>query len=121
MEIGELYALETFATTGKAIVRDEGETSHFMLRPKVPPMKKGPKQDLVDCLRSNFRTMAFCQRFLERAGQANYATVLAQLVKAKIVDPYPPLADVKGSWVSQHEHTFGIFETGVEVFSRTTE
>jgi methionyl aminopeptidase len=121
MEVGELYALETFATTGQGIVRDEGSTSHFMLQAKVPPQKKGPPQDLVDCLRKNFKTMAFCQRFLERAGQSNYATVLSQLVRAKVVEPYPPLADVRGSWVSQHEHTFGIFERGIEVFSRTTE
>jgi methionyl aminopeptidase len=121
MEIGELYALETFATTGGGLVRDEGVVSHFMLQPKVPPLKKGPKQALVECLRSNFRTMAFCQRYLERAGQSNYNTVLGQLIKEKLVEPYPPLADVKGSWVSQHEHTFGIFEGGTEVFSRTFE
>jgi methionyl aminopeptidase len=121
MEIGELYALETFATTGNAIVRDEGSPSHFMIQAKVPPMKKGPKQDLVECIRSNFRTMAFGQRYLERAGQTNYGTVLAQLIKAKLVEPYPPLADIKGSWVSQHEHTFGIFEKGIEVFSRSSE
>jgi methionyl aminopeptidase len=121
MEIGELYALETFATTGNGMVRDEGATSHFMLRAKVPPMKKGPQQDLVDCLRKNFKTMAFCQRYLEKAGQSNYTTVLNQLIKGKVVEPYPPLADIKGSWVSQHEHTFGIFESGIEVFSRSTE
>jgi methionyl aminopeptidase len=117
MEIGELYAIETFATTGQGIVRDEGATSHFMLQPKLRPMKKGPLQDLVDCIRQNFKTLAFSQRFLDRAGQTN----LNQLIKQKLVEPYPPLADIKQLWVSQHEHTFGIFERGVEVFNRTHE
>jgi methionyl aminopeptidase len=121
MEIGELYAVETFATTGQGIVRDAGTISHFMLQPKLRPMKKGPLQDLADCIGRNFKTLAFSQRFLDRVGLTNYATNLNQLVKGKLVDPYPPLADIKQSWVSQHEHTFGIFERGVEVFSRTHE
>jgi methionyl aminopeptidase len=92
-----------------------------MLQAKLRPMKKGPQQDLADCISHNFKTLGFCQRFLERAGQKNYSTNLNQLVKAKLVDAYPPIADIKQSWVSQHEHTFGIFERGTEVFSRTHE
>jgi methionyl aminopeptidase len=119
MELGEVYALETFATTGKGQVFDDGATSHFMLAPKYAPLKKGSGKDLADCIQRNFKTLAFCQRFLERAGQRSYSTVLSQLIRQKVVDPYPPLSDVKGSWVSQHEHSFAILAKGREVFSRS--
>ena len=119
MEVGELFAVETFATTGKGLVLDDGATSHFMLSDVHHPMKAGSMKDLADCLQRNFKTLAFCQRFLERAGQRNYTHMLNQLVKAKIVNPYPPLSDEKGSWVSQHEHCFAILEKGKEILSRS--
>lgn len=33
MQEGEVYAIETFASTGKGIVHDNYETSHYMLSP----------------------------------------------------------------------------------------
>jgi methionyl aminopeptidase len=119
MELGEVYALETFATTGRGPVLDDGATSHFMLAPKYAPLKNGSCKDLVDCISRNFKTLAFCQRFLERAGQRNYSTILTQLVRQKVVHACPPLSDVKGSWISQHEHSFAILAKGREVFSRS--
>jgi len=121
MEIGELFALETFATTGNGIVFDHGLTSHFMLSPEVHHLKTGSQKALVNVIRNNFKTLAFCQRFLQKAGETNYRIVLDELVHAKAVDPYPPLADIEGSYVSQHEHSFAILENGVEVLSRTHE
>ncbi|OHS93917.1 Clan MG, family M24, aminopeptidase P-like metallopeptidase [Tritrichomonas foetus] len=121
MEIGELYALETFATTGSGIVHDDGATSHFMIDPEAKQAPKGSLRDLEDCIRRNYKTMAFCQRFLERDGEHDFKIALDKLVHSKIVNPYPPLADVPGSYVSQHEHCFGIFEKGIEVVSRTHE
>lgn len=121
MEVGELYALETFATTGNGLVLDDGAVSHFMLSPEYRPVKRGSQQELVDCIKKNFKTLAFCQRFLEKTGQTNYNTVLTQLIKSKVINPYPPLSDQKGSWVSQHEHCFAILPKGKEVLSRTHE
>jgi len=62
--------------------------------------------------------MAFCQRFIERSGMRKYQLALNDLVHSKAVTPYPPLSDIKGSYVSQHEHTFAILEHHKEVFSR---
>lgn len=122
MEVGELFALETFATTGEGMVHDAGATSHFMLSAdNHARAKAGSQRELVDCIQRNFKTLAFCQRFLDKAGQENYNRTLSELVKHNIVDPYPPLADVEGSFVSQHEHCFAILEKGKEVFSRTSE
>ena len=122
MEVGELFALETFATTGEGLVHDEGSTSHFMLSStNHAKAKNGSQRELVECIQRNFKTLAFCQRFLDRAEQENYNRTLNELVKHNIVDPYPPLADIEGSYVSQHEHCFAILEKGKEVFSRASE
>ena len=118
MEIGEYYALETFASTGTAVVKNSGPTSHYMVNPKAPKPKNPSLRELEDIIHRNFKTLAFCQRFLEKAGKENFQNTLDKLVAQKIVNPYPPLADVPGSYVSQYEQCFGIFETGLEVFCR---
>ena len=118
MKVGDLYALETFATTGKGVVFDDGLTSHFMLAKNHISPKTGSQSQLLQVIENNFKTLAFCQRFIERAGQRKYQIVLDELVKLKIVNPYPPLSDILGSYVSQHEHTFAILENHKEVFSR---
>ena len=41
MEVGEYYALETFATTGVAYVEGKWALSHFKINPKAPKAKKG--------------------------------------------------------------------------------
>lgn len=121
MQIGEYYALETFATTGVGHVDRKGASSHFMINPKAPKVKTGSLRELEELIQKNFKTMAFCQRFLEKAGQRNYKRFLDKLVQMKVVNPYPPLLDSPGSYVSQYEHSFGIFEDGIEVFSRDSE
>lgn len=115
---GEVFACETFATTGKGIVYDDGITSHFMTNKHINSKPKtGSDRKLLSLLQDNFKTMAFCQRFIERAGDRSYTLTLNELVKNKFVDPYPPLSDVVGSYVSQHEHTFALFEDHKEVLS----
>ena len=118
MVVGELFALETFATTGKGIVIDDGATSHFMVAKKHKQPKNISESNLLKLITDNFKTLAFCQRFIERAGERHYTQALKGLVNEKIVDPYPPLSDVVGSYISQHEHTFAILEDHKEVFSR---
>lgn len=115
---GELFACETFATTGKGIVFDDGITSHFMVAKKHNKAKNISEAKLLDLLENNFKTLAFCQRFIERAGERHYTQTLKGLCQEKIVDPYTPLCDIEGAYISQHEHTFAILEDHKEIFSR---
>lgn len=43
---------------------------------------------------------------------------LKNLCDVGIVDPYPPLCDVKSSYVAQFEHTLYLHPTKKEVLSR---
>ncbi|KAJ1660625.1 Methionine aminopeptidase 2, partial [Coemansia sp. RSA 25] len=115
MEEGELYAIETFGTTGSGYVQEEGVCSHYAKtadgQPRLPSAKK-----LLHSITKNFGTLPFCRRYLDRAGESHYYLGLRHLVDAGIVTAYPPLCDVKGSYTAQSEHTFILRPTVKEVF-----
>eukprot|EP00920_Eleutheroschizon_duboscqi_P027867 GHVT01068172.1.p1 GENE.GHVT01068172.1~~GHVT01068172.1.p1 ORF type:complete len:470 (+),score=105.62 GHVT01068172.1:306-1715(+) len=120
MEEGELYAIETFASTGKGHVYEEIDCSHFMKNKgaNARALKQKSAKDLLKAIEENFSTLAFCRRWLEGLGQHRHLMALKHLVDADIVTPYPPLCDVKGSYTSQMEHTILLRPTGKEVLSR---
>ncbi|KAH9420933.1 Methionine aminopeptidase 2 [Dermatophagoides pteronyssinus] len=120
MEEGEVYAIETFGSTGRGLVNDDMETSHYMKNfhvQHVPLRLTGSKQ-LLNVINQNFGTLAFCRRWLDRLGQTRYLMSLNDLCKKGIIDPYPPLCDVKGSYTAQYEHTIILRPTCKEVVSR---
>jgi methionyl aminopeptidase len=122
MEEGELYAIETFGSTGRGYVRDDLETSHYMLN-DIPPgalsnLRSASSKRLYTVIRENFGTLAFCRRYLDRLGESKYLLSLKTLVDSGIVDPYPPLCDIRGSYTAQYEHTVLLKPTCKEVLSR---
>eukprot|EP00434_Breviolum_minutum_P021449 symbB.v1.2.018928.t1/scaffold1517.1/size114154/11 len=103
MEEGEFYAIETFASNGKAYVVEDLECSHYMKiydAPHVPLRVKSSKA-LLHAIEQNFGTLAFCRRWLDDLGQTRHLMALKNLVDNDIVQPYPPLCDAKGSWNTQ--------------------
>ena len=42
---------------------------------------------------------------------------LKMLIDEEIISEYPPLIDKKGSYVAQTEHTIGIYNNKVEIFT----
>ena len=121
MEEGEFFAIETFGSiNGKAVVREDLECSHYMKNfdaGRVPLRTAGAKK-LLASIDRNFGTLAFCRRYLDRAGEQKYGMGLKQLCDAGVVDAYPPLVDAKGSYVAQYEHTIYLHPTRKEVLSR---
>ncbi|KAJ2081278.1 Methionine aminopeptidase 2 [Coemansia sp. RSA 988] len=119
MEEGELFAIETFGTTGNGFVQEEGPCSHYAkiggehMSPRIPSAKK-----LLQTITKNFGTLPFCRRYLDRLGESHYYLGLKSLVDSGIVNSYPPLCDVKGSYTAQSEHTFILRPTVKEVLSR---
>lgn len=75
-------------------------------------------KQLLNLVNKNFGTLAFCKRWLERAGAARYAMALKDLCDKGVVDAYPPLCDIKGCYTAQFEHTILLRPTCKEVISR---
>lgn len=120
MEEGETFAIETFGSTGKGYVRDDMETSHYALRGDAPKvaLRISSAKTLLASITKNFGTLPFCRRYLDRLGHDKYLLGLNNLVSAGIVEDYPPLCDIKGSWTAQSEHTFVLRPNCKEVLSR---
>ncbi|MCJ1369498.1 Methionine aminopeptidase 2 [Loxospora ochrophaea] len=110
MEEGETFAIETFGSTGKGYVRDDMETSHYARRADAPnvSLRVSSARSLLNTITKNFGTLPFCRRYLDRLGQEKYLLGLNNLVSSGIVEAYPPLCDVKGSYTAQFEHVNSI-------------
>eukprot|EP00128_Syssomonas_multiformis_P014064 Colp12_sorted_trinity150504_noHs@3690 len=120
MEEGEFYAIETFGSTGRGYVHEDMECSHYMKNFNADhvPLRLAKSKSLLQTINKNFGTLAFCRRYLDRIGETKYLLALKNLVDVGIVDPYPPLLDIKGSYTAQFEHTLVLKPTCKEVLSR---
>lgn len=120
MEEGEFYAIETFASTGKAVVFEDMECSHYMkiFDADPVPLRVKSAKNLLHAIEKNFGTLAFCRRWLDDAGETRHLMALKNLVDNGLVQPYPPLCDSKGSIVTQMEHTIYLGPRCKEVLSR---
>lgn len=122
MEEGEVYAIETFASTGRGKIAEEGVCSHYMADYEMWTSGRTPKtqeaEDLKKFINKNFGTLAFCRRWLEDAGQKRYLLSLKKLIDEGFINAYPPLCDVATSMTSQMEHTVILRPTCKEVVTR---
>ncbi|XP_026876491.2 methionine aminopeptidase 2 [Electrophorus electricus] len=120
MEEGEVYAIETFGSTGKGVVHDDMDCSHYMKNFDVGhvPIRLPRAKHVLNVVNENFGTLAFCRRWLDRLGESKYLMALKNLCDLGIIDPYPPLCDIKGSYTAQFEHTILLRPTCKEVVSR---
>jgi methionyl aminopeptidase len=82
------------------------ETSHYARTPDAPnvTLRLSSAKNLLSVINKNFGTLPFCRRYLDRLGQDKYLLGLNNLVSAGIVQDYPPLCDIKGSYTAQFEH-----------------
>lgn len=119
MEEGEIYAIETFGSTGKGFVREDLECSHYMraFEQVKAPLKHPKSKKLLNTIEKNFSTLAWARRWLDDLGETGYLVALKELVDKGVVNDYPPLCDVSGSYVAQYEHTFLLKPSGKEIMS----
>jgi methionyl aminopeptidase len=132
MEEGEVYAIETFGSTGRGHVVEDMECSHYMKNFNAPhvPLRMSSSKRLLSHINKTFGTLAFCRRWLElehggsahihgtNGKQEKYMGALKNLCDVGIVNAYPPLCDVKGCYTAQYEHTMIMRPTCKEVVSR---
>ena len=121
MEEGEVFAIETFGSTGRGLTHDDIGIYGYGLNHDAPldvPVSLSSAKRLHKTIRENFGTLVFCRRYLERLGVERYLAGMNCLVSNGIVEQYRPLADIKGSYSAQFEHTFLLRETHKEVLSR---
>jgi methionyl aminopeptidase len=74
MEEGDVFAIETFGSTGTGKVWDEGEVSHYALNGDAPnvDLRVASAKPLLNVIKKNFGTLPWCRRYLDRIGQEKY-------------------------------------------------
>ncbi len=118
VEEGEVYAVETFASTGSGNVSDLPNPVIYQLLPvRVPVRFRGTKQ-LLSIARREYKEFPFAERWLaEKMKHATLKMAIRELLQKGALISHYILAEEKGELVSQHEHTVIITENGHE---RTT-
>ena len=140
MKVGEEFAIETFPTTGSGKVKTidqihdsqknyytnstkfPSECSHYMIENHSKHIIKRIPKNLVysyKSIYSNFNTLAFCKRWLPdvKINSPTSELELQRLVNKGCIQKYPPLYDIKGSFVAQTEKSIYITEDGKVVLN----
>ncbi|KNH06716.1 methionyl aminopeptidase 2 like [Perkinsela sp. CCAP 1560/4] len=120
MEEGELYAIETFGSTGKGRVVDEYPCSHYMIAPDASSIycRTDKERKLFNHIKKTFSTLAFSRKWLDRTGFERHILTLNSLVKQGLVEEYPALTDTKGCFTAQYEHSILLRSNCKEILSR---
>jgi methionyl aminopeptidase len=119
MEEGEIYAIETYASTGYGNMTQETQLdscSHFMLNHDDKNNKKFIKKNVVSKAIKNRNGLPFSLPWINRT-DPKFNRDFKKAINSFSVIAYPPLLDVANSKVSQFEHTIMVKEGSVEVFS----
>ena len=67
--------------------------------PTNPILRNSNAKALFHTIKNNFGTLAFCRKWLEEF-YPKHIGPLKQLCDAKIVNSYPPLADIPGCYTA---------------------
>lgn len=74
MEEGDVFAIETFGSTGSGRYVEGGEVSHYALRgnANTKDLTLSSARSVLGAIKKNFSTIPFCRRYLDRIGQEKY-------------------------------------------------
>lgn len=74
MEEGDVFAIETFGSTGNGRFVEGGEVSHYALRDlgAGKNLTLNSARNVLGAIKKNFSTIPFCRRYLDRIGQERY-------------------------------------------------
>lgn len=122
MEEGDVFAIETFGSTGKGYLRDDvgvyGYARNYAFENVEGVYHGMAAKALLKTIDDNFGTLVFSRRDLERLGVKNWLLGMKSLVARGVVSEYGPLVDGKGAFVAQFEHTVLLRGNCKEIISR---
>ncbi|GER40548.1 methionine aminopeptidase 2 [Striga asiatica] len=114
--------------------KEEKEKALDNSTPNVFPIEIEKRKKIVNQSYMSVECVSFCRRYLDRIGETKYLMALKNLCDAGIVNQSymsspsrfctvtlqacPPVCDVKGSYISQFDHTILPRSTFKEVISR---
>ena len=113
LEVGDVVAIEPFATDGSGKVTEGADEEIFALEREGSVRNRQARQAL-DQITEEFRTLPFATRWLD---VSRPEMALRRLKMSDVVHGYPVLKEDEGNLVSQKEHTVIVTEDGCDVFT----
>ena len=110
-EVGDVVAIEPFATDGSGKVGEGAETEIYSLLEPMRVRERKARQ-LQETIAAEYRTLPFAVRWID---DPRAELSLRRLERAGAVRGYPVLKEDEGCLVSQAEHTVIVTEDGCEV------
>jgi methionine aminopeptidase, type II (EC 3.4.11.18) len=114
LEVGDVVAIEPFATDGGGKVT-EGSSEEIFALDSEGSVRDRAAREALDQITGQFRTLPFATRWIEGSRPE---MALRRLKRQDIIHGYPVLQEQPGSYVSQKEHTVLVTEDGCEVTTR---
>ncbi len=115
LEVGDVVALEPFATNGGGKVQ-EGSDEEIWALERERSVRNRQARQALEQITEEFRTLPFATRWLD-VDRAEMT--LRRLSRQDVVHGYPVLKEDDGTLVSQKEHTVIVTEDGAEVTTRS--
>jgi len=116
MEVGDVFAIEIFASTGVGSVHYTNASFIYELNPyagRVPLRRKASKQ-ILGFINNNYKTLPFAERWLANHFRMGVIFGLQELVQQGKIRAHHVLSEQKGVYVAQSEETVLITEDGYE-------
>jgi methionyl aminopeptidase len=112
LEEGQAFAIETFATNGTGSIHsDESRCFIYQLYPMQVPLRLDSSKRARKVILANYREFPFTTRWIAKELTAPTARLaLKYLADKGQIKKHSVLSDVRGSFVSQSEHT--VYLTG---------
>ena len=114
LAVGDVVAIEPFATDGGGKVQEGSDEEIFALT-NERSIRDRRARDVLEQVTDEFRTLPFATRWLD---SDHAAMALRKLKQRDVVKGYPVLKEEAGCLVSQKEHTVIVTEDGCEVTTR---
>ncbi|KKM25895.1 hypothetical protein LCGC14_1590360 [marine sediment metagenome] len=116
MEVGEVFSIEIFASSGEGSVHNTNNSYIYELNPYVGrvPLRRKTSKQLLGFINKNYKTLPFAERWLAKEFRLGVAFGLQELVQQGKLQAHYVLAEKKDANVAQIEETIFITEDGFE-------
>ncbi|MBL7160809.1 MAG: type II methionyl aminopeptidase [Candidatus Aenigmarchaeota archaeon] len=105
LEEGQVIALEPFVTERNGHVKESAPTEIFRFL-QERPVRSPDARKVLGIIKEEYQGFPFAKRWLcQELSLARASIALRQLEAVQAVETFPPLKDVSGQKIAQHEHT----------------
>ncbi len=117
LEENEVYAMESFASTGSGRIHEMSVCYIYNVMPARTFPRTKPARNILKVIGSKYKTLPFTKRWLAKDVGFGFNMGLRELTRLRLLHEYRPLADEKDSFVSQAENSFIVTSDGIEIIN----